>query len=36
MSNKHLIYDDRLAIQAGLQQVLKVAQIAKNMGKDRL
>lgn len=35
MSNKHLTYDDRLAIQAGLQQGLKVAQIAKNIGKDR-
>ena len=35
MSNKHLTYDDRLAIQSGLQQGLKVAQIAKNIGKDR-
>ena len=35
MSKKHLTYDDRLAIQAGLQQGLKVAQIAKNIGKDR-
>ena len=35
MSNKHLTYDDRLAIQAGLKQALKVAQIAKNMGKNR-
>ena len=35
MNNKHLTYDDRLAIQAGLQQGLKVAQIAKNIGKDR-
>ena len=33
--NKHLTFDDRLAIQAGLQQGLKVAQIAKNIGKDR-
>ena len=31
MNKKHLTYDDRLAIQAGLQQGLKVAQIAKNM-----
>lgn len=31
MGNKHLTYDDRLAIQAGLQ----VAQIAKIIGKDR-
>lgn len=35
MSKKHLTYDDRLAIQAGLQKGLKVAQIAKNIGKDR-
>lgn len=35
MSNKHLTYDDRLAIQAGLQQGLKVAQIVQNIGKDR-
>ena len=35
MNHKHLTYDDRLAIQAGLQQGLKVAQIAKNIGKDR-
>ena len=35
MSNKHLTYDDRLTIQAGLQQGLKIAQIAKNIGKDR-
>ena len=35
MNNKHLTYDDRLAIQAGLQQGLKVAQIAKNIGKNR-
>lgn len=35
MNNKHLTFDDRLAIQAGLQQGLKVAQIAKNIGKDR-
>ncbi|MEE0780206.1 MAG: helix-turn-helix domain-containing protein [Sellimonas sp.] len=28
MSNKHLTYDDRLTIQAGLQQGLKIAQIA--------
>lgn len=35
MSNKHLTFDDRLAIQAGLQKGLKVAQIAKNIGKDR-
>ena len=35
MNKKHLTYDDRLAIQAGLQQGLKVAQIAKNIGKDR-
>ena len=35
MNRKHLTYDDRLAIQAGLQQGLKVAQIAKNIGKDR-
>lgn len=35
MNNKHLTYDDRLAIQAGLQQGLKVARIAKNIGKDR-
>jgi IS30 family transposase len=35
MNKKHLTYDDRLAIQAGLQKGLKVAQIAKNIGKDR-
>ena len=35
MNHTHLTYDDRLAIQAGLQQGLKVAQIAKNIGKDR-
>lgn len=35
MSKKHLTYDDRLAIQAGLQKGLKIAQIAKNIGKDR-
>ena len=35
MSRKHLTYDDRLAIQAGLQKGLKIAQIAKNIGKDR-
>lgn len=35
MNNKHLTYDDRLAIQAGLQQGLKVAQIAENIGKNR-
>lgn len=35
MNNKHLTFDDRLAIQAGLQQGLKVAQIAKRIGKDR-
>ena len=35
MSKKHLTYDDRLAIQAGLQKGLKVAQIARNIGKDR-
>ena len=35
MSKKHLTYDDRLAIQAGLQKGIKVAQIAKNIGKDR-
>lgn len=35
MNSKHLTYDDRLAIQAGLQQGLKVAQIAKKIGKDR-
>ncbi len=35
MSNKHLTYDDRLAIQADLQQGWKVAQIAKNIEKDR-
>ena len=35
MNNKHLTYDDRLVIQAGLQQGLKVAQIAKNIGKHR-
>ena len=35
MSNKHLTYDDRLTIQAGLQQGLKIAQIAKSIGKDR-
>ena len=35
MSHKHLTYDDRLAIQAGLQQGLKVAQIAKKIGKNR-
>ena len=35
MNKKHLTYDDRLAIQAGLQQGLKVAQIAKNIGKNR-
>ena len=34
MSNKHP-YDDRFTIQAGLQQGLKIAQIAKNIGKDR-
>lgn len=34
MNNKHLTFDDRLAIQAGLQQGLKVARIAKNIGKD--
>ena len=31
MSKKHLTYDDRLAIQAGLQKGLKVAQIARNI-----
>ncbi len=35
MSKKHLTFDDRLAIQAGLQQGLKIAQIAKRIGKDR-
>ncbi len=35
MSKKHLTFDDRLAIQAGLQQGLKIAQIAKCIGKDR-
>ena len=35
MSKKHLTYDDRLAIQAGLQKGLKIAQIAKNISKDR-
>lgn len=35
MSKKHLTFDDRLAIQAGLQNGLKVARIAKNIGKDR-
>lgn len=35
MNNKHLTFDDRLAIQTGLQQGHKVAQIAKNIGKDR-
>lgn len=35
MSKKHLTFDDRLAIQAGLQNGLKVARIAKNLGKDR-
>ncbi|MFQ9892543.1 MAG: IS30 family transposase [Emergencia sp.] len=35
MSNKHLTFDDRLAIQTGLQKGHKVAQIAKNIGKDR-
>ena len=35
MSKKHLTYDDRLAIQAGLQKGLKVAQIARKIGKDR-
>lgn len=35
MRKKHLTYDDRLAIQAGLQKGLKVAQIAKNIGRDR-
>ncbi|MDO4266788.1 MAG: IS30 family transposase [Eubacteriales bacterium] len=35
MSKKHLTYDDRLAIQAGLQRGLKVARIAKQIGKDR-
>lgn len=35
MSKKHLTFDDRLAIQAGLQQGMRVAQIAKNIGKDR-
>lgn len=35
MNNKHLTYDERLAIQAGLQQGLKIAQIAKKIGKDR-
>ena len=35
MNKKHLTYDDRLVIQAGLQQRLKVAQIAKNIGKNR-
>lgn len=35
MSKKHLTFDDRLAIQAGLQQGMSVAQIAKNIGKDR-
>lgn len=35
MNYKHLTYDDRLVIQAGLQQGLKVAQIAKNIGKHR-
>ncbi len=35
MNNKHLTFDDRLTIQAGLQQGLKVAQIAKRIGKDQ-
>lgn len=35
MNKKHLTFDDRLAIQAGLQQGLKVAQIAKRIRKDR-
>ena len=35
MSRKNLTYDDRLAIQAGLQKGLKVAQIARNIGKNR-
>lgn len=35
MNKKHLTYDDRLAIQAGLQRGDKVAQIAKQIGKDR-
>lgn len=35
MSKKHLTFDDRLAIQTGLQQGLSVAQIAKKIGKDR-
>ena len=34
MSKKHLTFDDRLAIQAGLQQGMSMAQIAKNIGKD--
>lgn len=35
MSKKHLTFDDRLAIQTGLQQGMSVARIAKNIGKDR-
>ena len=35
MSRKHLTFDDRLAIQTGLQQGMSAAQIAKNIGKDR-
>lgn len=35
MSKKHLTFDDRLAIQAGLQQGMSVARIAKNIGKNR-
>ena len=35
MSKKHLTYDDRLAIQAGLQKGLKAAQIARDIGWQR-
>ncbi|MDO4157355.1 MAG: IS30 family transposase [Oscillospiraceae bacterium] len=35
MKRKHLTFDDRLAIQAGLQQGLNISRIAKNIGKDR-
>ena len=35
MSKKQLTNDDKLAIQVGLQKGIKVAQIARNIGKDR-
>ena len=35
MNHKRLTYDDRLAIQAGFQQGPKIAQIVRNIGKNR-